>query len=82
MAASTQPNPKVAAAASRSKTSGVGPEAAREASLPRPYTSPKAEIGLKDDKLARKRRPKKPEPTPAELKAALDELTAEAPRSD
>ena len=37
----------------------------------------------KDDKPARKRRAKKrPEPTPAELEAALDDLTTEATRSD
>ena len=46
MAASTRSNPKIAAAASRSTTSGVGPEAARQAPLPRPYTSPTAEIGV------------------------------------
>jgi len=34
--------------------------------------------GRKDDKSARKRRAKKPQPTPAEL----DELTTEATRSD
>jgi hypothetical protein len=39
--------------------------------------------GCKDDKPARKRRAKKrPEPTPAELEAALDDLTTEASRSD
>jgi hypothetical protein len=30
-----------------------------------------------DEKRMRKRRPKKPEPTPAELAAALDDLVAE-----
>ena len=38
--------------------------------------------GRKDEKPARKRRAKKPQPTPAELEAALDELTKEATRSD
>jgi hypothetical protein len=38
--------------------------------------------GRKDDKSARKRRAKKPQPTPAELEAVLDELTTEATRSD
>jgi hypothetical protein len=38
--------------------------------------------GCKDDKPARKRRAKKPQPTPAELEAALDDLTTEATRSD
>ena len=36
----------------------------------------------KDDKPARRRRAKKPEPTPAELEAVLDDLTTEAMRSD
>ena len=37
----------------------------------------------KDDKPARKRRAKKrPEPAPAELEVALDDLTTEASRSD
>jgi len=36
----------------------------------------------KDVKPARKRRAKKPEPTPAELGAALDDLTREALQSD
>ena len=31
----------------------------------------------KDEKQARKRRAKKPQPTPAELEAALDDLTNE-----
>ena len=36
-----------------------------------------------DEKQTRKRRTKKgPEPTPAELEAALDDLTTEAMRSD
>jgi hypothetical protein len=36
-----------------------------------------------DEKQTRKRRAKKgPEPTPAELEAALDDLTTEASRSD
>jgi hypothetical protein len=34
--------------------------------------------GRKDEKPARKRRAKKPQPTPAELEAALDDLTTEA----
>ena len=38
--------------------------------------------GRKDEKPARKRRAKKPQPTPAELEAALDDLTTEATRSD
>jgi len=38
--------------------------------------------GRKDEKPARKSRAKKPGPTPAELEAALDELTTEATRSD
>jgi hypothetical protein len=39
--------------------------------------------GRKDEKQARKRRAKKrPEPTPAELEAALYDLTKEATRSD
>src|SRR5215831_2455136 len=43
MAASTQPNPKIAAAASRSTTSGVEPEAARQAPLPpKPRRRPKS----------------------------------------
>jgi hypothetical protein len=36
----------------------------------------------KDDKPVRKRRSKIPQPTPAELEAALDDLTTEATRSD
>ena len=36
----------------------------------------------KDEKLARKPRAKKPQPTPAELEAALDDLVAEATQSD
>jgi hypothetical protein len=36
--------------------------------------------GCKDDKPARKRRAKKPQPTPAELEAALDSLVTEAER--
>ena len=32
----------------------------------------------KDEKQARKRRAKKPQPTPAELEAALDDLTRDA----
>jgi hypothetical protein len=36
----------------------------------------------KDVKPASKRRAKKPQPTPAELEAALDDLTKEATRSD
>ena len=36
----------------------------------------------KDSKPARKRRAKAPQPTPAELEAALDDLTTEAMRSD
>jgi hypothetical protein len=35
----------------------------------------------RDEKQARKRRAKKPQPTPAELEAALDDLTNEEPRS-
>jgi hypothetical protein len=35
----------------------------------------------KDEKQARKRRAEKPRPTPAELEAALDDLTNEEPRS-
>jgi hypothetical protein len=35
----------------------------------------------KDEKQARKRRTKKPQPTRAELEAALDDLTNEEPRS-
>jgi hypothetical protein len=38
--------------------------------------------GREDEKPARKRRAKKPQPTPAELEAALDDLTTEATRSD
>jgi hypothetical protein len=38
--------------------------------------------GRKDDEPARKRRPRKPQPTPAELEAALDDLTTGATRSD
>ena len=34
----------------------------------------------KDDKPVKKRRAKKPQPTPAELEAALDDLTREASR--
>ena len=34
--------------------------------------------GRKDDKPARKRRPRKSEPTPAELEAALDNLVKES----
>ena len=37
--------------------------------------------GRKDEKPARKRRAKKPQPTPAELEAALDDLTREATHS-
>jgi hypothetical protein len=37
--------------------------------------------GCKDDKPARKRRAEKPQPTPAEFEAALDELTREATQS-
>ena len=37
--------------------------------------------GRKDEKLARKRRAKKLQPTSAELEAALDDLTNEEPRS-
>jgi len=36
--------------------------------------------GRKDDNPARKRRPRKSEPTPAELEAALDSLVTEAER--
>ena len=36
--------------------------------------------GRKDDKPARKRRPRKSEPTPAELEAALNSLVTEAER--
>jgi hypothetical protein len=36
----------------------------------------------KDEKQARKQRAKKPQPTPAELEAALDDLTNEEPRPD
>src|SRR5262249_48565876 len=36
--------------------------------------------GCKDDKPARKRRPTKPQPTPAKLEAALDDLVTEAER--
>jgi hypothetical protein len=35
----------------------------------------------KDEKPARKRRAKEPQPTPAELEAALDDFTNEEPRS-
>jgi hypothetical protein len=35
----------------------------------------------KDEKQARKRRAEEPQPTPAELEAALDDLTNEEPRS-
>ena len=35
----------------------------------------------KDEKQAKKRRAKKPQPTPAGLEAALDDLTNEEPRS-
>jgi len=35
----------------------------------------------KDEKQARKRRAKKPQPTPAELEAALDDLTRESTQS-
>ena len=35
----------------------------------------------KDEKQARKRRAKKPQPTPVELEAALDDLTREATQS-
>ena len=37
--------------------------------------------GRKDEKPARKRRAKKPQPTPAELEAALNDLTREATQS-
>jgi hypothetical protein len=37
--------------------------------------------GAKDEKQAGKRRAKKPQPTPAELEAALDDLTREATQS-
>jgi len=36
--------------------------------------------GRKDEKPARKRRAKKPQPTPAEFEAALDSLVTEAER--
>ena len=36
--------------------------------------------GRKDEKPARKRRAKKPQPTPAELERALDSLVTEAER--
>jgi hypothetical protein len=36
--------------------------------------------GRKDEKPARKRRAKKPQPTPAELEQALDSLVTEAER--
>jgi hypothetical protein len=36
--------------------------------------------GRKDEKPARKRRAKKPQPTPAELEAALDSLVTDAER--
>jgi hypothetical protein len=36
----------------------------------------------KSEKRASKRRAKKPGPTPAELEAALDDLTKEEPQSD
>ena len=35
----------------------------------------------KDEKQARKRRAKKPQPTPVELEAVLDDLTREATQS-
>jgi len=35
----------------------------------------------KDEKQARKWRPREPQPTPADLEAALDDLTNEEPRS-
>ena len=38
--------------------------------------------GRKDEKPARKWRPREPQPTPAELEVALDDLTTEATRSD
>ena len=38
--------------------------------------------GRKDDKPVRKRRAREPQPTPAELEAALDDLTTKATRSD
>jgi hypothetical protein len=34
--------------------------------------------GRKDEKPARKRRAKKPQPTPAQMEAELDDLTTEA----
>jgi hypothetical protein len=37
--------------------------------------------GRKDEKPARKRRAKKPQPTSAGLEAALDDLTKQEPRS-
>jgi hypothetical protein len=37
--------------------------------------------GRKNEKPARKRRAKKPQPTRVELEAALDDLTNEEPRS-